>query len=128
MIGLAEYNRLSREMRPPALEPQFRHLCETWVNAQDQLAGPAAHFPTVLVDCPDRVPGNPVESGRDDAPGLALLDHAGDLVLHHHDLGGLEQDDRDGLNRAAVVCDGRSRLGRFQRLAASGRRPGHRGR
>lgn len=46
-----------------------------------------------------------MESGRDDAPGLALLDHAGDLVLHHHDLGGLEQDDRDGLNRAAVVCD-----------------------
>ena len=32
VIGLAEYNRLSRETRPPALEPQFRHLCETWVK------------------------------------------------------------------------------------------------
>ena len=32
VIGLAEYNRLSRETRPPVLEPQFRHLCETWVK------------------------------------------------------------------------------------------------
>ena len=31
-IGLAEYNRLSRETRPPVLEPKFRHLCETWVK------------------------------------------------------------------------------------------------
>jgi hypothetical protein len=32
VIGLAEYNRLSRETRPPVLEPQYRHLCETWVK------------------------------------------------------------------------------------------------
>src|SRR5580698_2641085 len=32
VIGLAEYNRLSRQTRPPVLEPQFRHLCETWVK------------------------------------------------------------------------------------------------
>ena len=32
VIGLAEYNRLARETRPPVLEPQFRHLCETWVK------------------------------------------------------------------------------------------------
>ena len=31
-IGLEEYNRLAREMRPPALDPKFRHLCETWVK------------------------------------------------------------------------------------------------
>jgi hypothetical protein len=31
-IGLEEYNRLAREMRPPTLEPKFRHLCETWVK------------------------------------------------------------------------------------------------
>ena len=32
VIGLTEYNRLSRETRPPVLQPQFRHLCETWVK------------------------------------------------------------------------------------------------
>ncbi len=32
VIGLAEYNRLAREARPPALEPKYRHLCETWVK------------------------------------------------------------------------------------------------
>ena len=32
VIGLAEYNRLAREIRPPALEPDYRHLCETWVK------------------------------------------------------------------------------------------------
>jgi hypothetical protein len=32
VIGLAEYNRLSRDTRPPVLEPQYRHLCETWVK------------------------------------------------------------------------------------------------
>jgi hypothetical protein len=32
IIGLAEYNRLSREIRPPAMDPKYRHLCETWVK------------------------------------------------------------------------------------------------
>jgi hypothetical protein len=32
VIGLAEYNRLSREMRPPVVDPKYRHLCETWVK------------------------------------------------------------------------------------------------
>ncbi len=32
VIGLAEYNRMAREARPPALEPKYRHLCETWVK------------------------------------------------------------------------------------------------
>jgi hypothetical protein len=32
VIGLTEYNRLAREIRPPVLEPKFRHLCETWVK------------------------------------------------------------------------------------------------
>ncbi len=37
--------------------------------------------------------------------GLGLLDHAGVLVLQHHDARGLEQDYRGGLDGAAVVCD-----------------------
>jgi hypothetical protein len=32
VIGLEEYNRLAREVRHPALEPKYRHLCETWVK------------------------------------------------------------------------------------------------
>jgi hypothetical protein len=32
ILDLAEYNRLAREVRPPAMEPKYRHLCETWVK------------------------------------------------------------------------------------------------
>jgi len=32
VIGLEEYNRLAREVRPPALDEKYRHLCETWVK------------------------------------------------------------------------------------------------
>src|SRR5260370_26926132 len=32
VIGLAEYNRLARETRPPVVDPKYRHLCETWVK------------------------------------------------------------------------------------------------
>ncbi|HZZ63528.1 MAG TPA: hypothetical protein VFE63_20570 [Roseiarcus sp.] len=32
VIGLEEYNRLSREVRAPTLDPKFRHLCETWIK------------------------------------------------------------------------------------------------
>jgi hypothetical protein len=40
VLGLAEYNRLSRESRPPVTDPKYRHLCETWVkyHAGTQLA------------------------------------------------------------------------------------------
>jgi len=32
VIKLEEYNRLSREMRPPTVDPKYRYLCETWVK------------------------------------------------------------------------------------------------
>lgn len=32
VIGLDEYNRLSRENLPPVVDPKYRHLCETWVK------------------------------------------------------------------------------------------------
>jgi hypothetical protein len=32
VLGLEEYNRLAREVRPPAMEAKYRHLCETWVK------------------------------------------------------------------------------------------------
>ena len=31
-MGLEEYNRLARESFPSALNPKYRHLCETWVK------------------------------------------------------------------------------------------------
>ena len=41
VMGLAEYNRLSREIRPPALDSKYRHLCETWLKY---------HYGTPLAD------------------------------------------------------------------------------
>ena len=32
VLTLAEYNKLAREMRPPVVDPKYRHLCETWVK------------------------------------------------------------------------------------------------
>lgn len=32
VLTLTEYNKLSREMRPPVVDPKYRHLCETWVK------------------------------------------------------------------------------------------------
>jgi hypothetical protein len=32
VLTLAEYNKLSRDVRPPAVDPKYRHLCETWMK------------------------------------------------------------------------------------------------
>jgi hypothetical protein len=32
VLTLAEYNKLAREMRPPVVDPKYRHLCETWLK------------------------------------------------------------------------------------------------
>lgn len=44
-LTLAEYNRLSRDFTPPALDPKYRYLCDTWVkyNAGTELADEMYH-------------------------------------------------------------------------------------
>jgi hypothetical protein len=32
VLTLDEYNKLAREIRPHAVDPKYRHLCETWVK------------------------------------------------------------------------------------------------
>ena len=32
VLTLAQYNKLARQMRPPAVDPRYRQLCETWVK------------------------------------------------------------------------------------------------
>ena len=46
VIKLAEYNRLSREIRPSVVDPKYRHLCETWVkyNAGTPMADELYHL------------------------------------------------------------------------------------